>query len=108
MPFQSKLESREKYFKIKPIALLLTTGMIKHLRQKKVEFKAIKSFVFALGLAILQGGIAARTPTRMQGSEVKERREVTTSLPNCIAYHHTCKESKPSKNFQFFFRMEVF
>ena len=40
----------------------------------------MKSFVFfALGFAISQGGIAARTPTRMQGSEVKERKEIGES-----------------------------
>ena len=42
---------------------------------KKYEFKAIKNIVSVLGFAISQSGIAAQTPTLMQGFEVKERRE---------------------------------
>ena len=41
---------------------------------KKYEFKAIKNIVSVLGFAVLQSGIAAQTPTLMQGSEVKEEK----------------------------------
>ena len=60
---------------------------------KKFEFKAIKSFVFALLFAISQGGIAARTPTRMQGFEVKGKKEMTANLPNHVKCHHNRSES---------------
>ena len=43
--------------------------------------------MFALGFAISQGGIAARTTTRMQGFEVKGRKEITANLPNCVTCH---------------------
>ena len=51
--------------------------------------------MFALEFAILQGGIAARTPTQMQGSEVKEKKEITTYLPHCITFHCNHSELNP-------------
>ena len=51
--------------------------------------------MFALGFAISQGDIAAQTPTRMQGSEVKERKKITVNLPNRVAYLLNRSESNP-------------
>ena len=47
---------------------------VKHLRAKK-RLKTIKIFLYALGLAIFQGGIAAQTLNLMQGSERKKKKK---------------------------------
>ena len=56
---------------------------------------AIKMIVFALGFAFSQDGIVARTPTRMQGSEVKEGKEITAKIPYCVTFHRNRSESNP-------------
>ena len=53
---------------------------VKHLRAKK-RLKTIKIFLYALGLAIFQGGIAAQTLNLMQGSERKKKKK-RYFLPN--------------------------
>ena len=50
--------------------------------------------MFAFGFAISQGGIAARTPTRMLGSEVKERKETTANIPNRVTYKTAIAENR--------------
>ena len=47
----------------------------------------------APGFAISQGDIAARTPTGMQGSEVKESKEIIAYLPNRVTFHRNRSES---------------
>ena len=54
-------------------------NILKHMHSKKKPIKTIKIFLYALGFAISQGGIAARTLTLMQGSEEKKTNRKSSS-----------------------------
>ena len=61
--------------------------------------------MFALGFAISLDGIAAQTPTQMQGSEVKEINKITVKIPNRMSCH--CNRSDSNHNAQFERRMAL-